>query len=145
MTTEKSMDGMYVLITTDHRTHYITKEQAIRIAGVQASGQKTLIEVAAAEGDMISSTLIGSIVRWSTYERQMQHKLMERNQRMCKRCGNIVTRSERCPCRDMGGEQKYPSLVSVLRLENPKLDTALKQLEAKMSVPSLDVPASQSV
>ncbi len=112
-------------------TFIITEEQRDRIAEYMTNGQKSFFIGAS----LIIVHQIAGIYNLDTYRRVMKDKLQEKDRRMCKRCGTIVQRADRCPCKEF--PEKYPDILTVARQENPQLAKELDALASSKSFPAL--------
>jgi len=121
---------MYVLLTIDGRIHMISQEQKDKIATFLEGD--TGVKTVGIGDSLIVLHQITGIVPMETYHRQMQQKLSAKKQRMCKKCGTIITATEKCPCTDM--PEKFPSFLESARKENPQLAAALDGIAESKSI-----------
>lgn len=112
----------YVLSTIGDRTYLITEDQYQAIGRMLEDGMPRAFRIGKS---LVVLHQVTGIDPLETYKRQMRMKLAASGQRMCDRCGTIVPRMDRCPCREQPG--KFPDIMAQARLENPAL---AKQLDA---------------
>ena len=113
---------MFILTLIDGRNFILTPEQSKAISeSINDPSLKNIILF----GNTIIIHQITGITDLDLYRSQMKTALQSKNQKLCKRCGTIVSRTDKCPCGEK--PEKFPDILDLARSYNHEL---AKQLDA---------------